>query len=138
MRQASPRSLRNDLPGEYLLCGPPGQTVYGAGTTAIHCRNGTRAAERATTAAPPSNFRPTVLSKSSIGEVGPLAGNRPNVAGFKNETAGPSDGIILVDSAVQAPKDARVTSSQVLPCNHLELVLGAAAQQIIADFLASP
>jgi triacylglycerol lipase len=71
-------------------------------------------------------------------QVGLLAGNQANVAGFRNETDGPSDGIILVDSALQAPKDATVTFSQVLPCNHLELVLGSPAQKRVAAFLASP
>lgn len=71
-------------------------------------------------------------------EVGLLAGNHSDVPGFKNETVGPSDGIILLDSALTAPKDAQVKTSEVLPCNHLELVLGEQAQERLAQFLSGP
>lgn len=68
-------------------------------------------------------------------EVGLLAGSRPDVPGFANELAGPSDGIILVDSALTVPKGARLVFSEVLDCNHLQLILGAEAQKTIACFL---
>jgi len=69
-------------------------------------------------------------------QVGLLAGNQADVPGFGNETAGPSDGIILVESALLAPKAAKVVMSEELPCNHLELVLGSLARQRIVEFLS--
>lgn len=70
-------------------------------------------------------------------EVGLLAGNHANLGSFQNETDGPSDGIILVDSALQAPKDAAVRKSELLPLNHLELAWSDQAQHWVGDFLAS-
>lgn len=68
-------------------------------------------------------------------EVGLLAGSVADVPGFVNEDAGPSDGIILVESATQPPCGARVVLRRVLACNHLKLILGAEAQQVIDEFL---
>lgn len=68
-------------------------------------------------------------------QVGLLAGSKADVPGFRNETDGPSDGIILVDSALRAPCGSRVVRSTVLNCNHVQLILGAEAQAAIADFL---
>jgi len=68
-------------------------------------------------------------------EVGLLAGNLADVPGFRNETAGPSDGIILVDSALRPPYQAHLSKATVLPCNHIQLILSTAAQSQIAGFL---
>jgi triacylglycerol lipase len=68
-------------------------------------------------------------------QVGLLAGDQATVPGFVNENAGPSDGIVLVDSALQAPKDAHVTMSELLHCNHMDLIKGKAAQEKICQFL---
>ena len=70
-------------------------------------------------------------------EVGLLAGNHADLGSFKNETDGPSDGIILVNSALQPPRDAKVRKSELLPLNHLELAWSNQAQQWVSDFLAS-
>lgn len=68
-------------------------------------------------------------------QVGLLAGNLADVPGFRNEMDGASDGIILLDSALRPPCQARVTRKTVLPCNHIQLILGSAAQTQIAEFL---
>ena len=68
-------------------------------------------------------------------QVGLLAGNVADVPGFRNEKDGASDGIILLDSALRAPYRARVVKKTVLPCNHIQLILGGEAQNQIAEFL---
>jgi len=68
-------------------------------------------------------------------ELGLLAGSVADVPGFRNETAGPSDGIILLESALKPPHQAHVSKATVLPCNHIQLILGPAAQSQIAGFL---
>lgn len=68
-------------------------------------------------------------------QVGLLAGNVADIPGFRNEKDGASDGIILLDSALRAPCQAKVTRKTVLPCNHIQLILGTEAQAQIAEFL---
>ncbi len=68
-------------------------------------------------------------------QVGLLAGNVADVPGFRNEKDGASDGIILLDSALQPPCQAQVVKKTVLPCNHIQLILGSQAQAHISEFL---
>ena len=68
-------------------------------------------------------------------QVGLLAGSVADIPGFRNEMDGASDGIILLDSALRPPCQARVLKKTVLPCNHVQLILGSAAQTQIVDFL---
>lgn len=68
-------------------------------------------------------------------QVGLLAGNVADVPGFRNEKDGASDGIILLDSALRAPYQARVAKKTVLSCNHIQLILGSEAQAQICEFL---
>lgn len=68
-------------------------------------------------------------------QVGLLAGNVADVPGFRNEKDGASDGIILLDSALRSPWQARVIKKTVLPCNHIQLILGTEAQAQISEFL---
>lgn len=78
------------------------------------------------------------LSSSPLAEgveVGLLAGNVTDVPGFRNETDGPSDGIILLDSALKPPYQCHLSKATVLSCNHIQLIQGAAAQSQIARFL---
>jgi triacylglycerol lipase len=60
-----------------------------------------------------------------------MAGNRANIPGIINETAGPSDGLVFVDSALQVPAQEKV----VLPYHHKALVSEAEPQQWIVDAL---
>ncbi|MBX3166513.1 MAG: hypothetical protein KF760_03835 [Candidatus Eremiobacteraeota bacterium] len=68
-------------------------------------------------------------------QVGLLAGNVADVPGFRNEKDGASDGIILLDSALRAPYRAHLVKKTVLPCNHIQLILGSEAQAQISEFL---
>jgi len=68
-------------------------------------------------------------------QVGLLAGNVADVPGFRNEKDGASDGIILLDSALRAPCQAHLSKKTVLPCNHIQLILGSPAQAQIVEFL---
>ncbi len=68
-------------------------------------------------------------------QVGLLAGNVADVPGFPNEKDGSSDGIILLDSALRPPYQAHLIKKTVLPCNHIQLILGSPAQAQIVEFL---
>jgi pimeloyl-ACP methyl ester carboxylesterase len=68
-----------------------------------------------------------------------VAGNRANRVGYLNETTGPSDGTVFVESAT-ATRDltrggARLVSCEVLPVNHGELIYADAAKAWFAQVL---
>jgi len=68
-------------------------------------------------------------------EVALLAGNNPNIPGILNESAGPSDGLLLLDSALHMPSSNNIKAKAVLHLNHKDLVAEAEGQEWIADIL---
>lgn len=69
-------------------------------------------------------------------EVAILAGNRPNVPGINNEKDGPSDGLLFLLSALDAPRGSKLVAQKVFPLHHKAVVSEPAPQQWIADVLA--
>lgn len=70
-------------------------------------------------------------------EVAILAGDRPNVPGILNEKDGPSDGILFLRSALEAPVGARIVAEKVFPLHHKAVVSEPAPQHWIADVLGA-
>lgn len=70
-------------------------------------------------------------------EIGLLAGNRANIPGIMNEFTGPSDGLLFVKSALQAPPDSCVVRATVLPLHHKAVVSDPAGQKWLSDFLSA-
>ncbi len=70
-------------------------------------------------------------------EVALLAGDRPNLPGIANETTGPSDGLLFVQSALHMPSTRNIKAKTVLHLNHKALVSHPEGQQWIADVLKS-
>ncbi|MBM3464526.1 MAG: alpha/beta hydrolase [Armatimonadetes bacterium] len=68
-------------------------------------------------------------------EVAVLAGNRPNIPGILNEYTGPSDGLLMLSSALDVPDDANVVAEEVLPLHHKAIVSDARGQEWIAGVL---
>lgn len=68
-------------------------------------------------------------------EVALLAGNNPNIPGIINETSGPSDGLLLVDSALHMPSTQNIKDKAVLHLNHKALVAEPEGQEWIAGVL---
>lgn len=68
-------------------------------------------------------------------EVAVLAGDRANVKGIVNETGGPSDGLLFLESALKMSKNTNVVRQGVLHLNHKSLVSEPEGQQWIADAL---
>jgi hypothetical protein len=64
-----------------------------------------------------------------------LAGSKSDIPLWDNETTGPSDGVIFVESALAAARGSNVVARDVLPLNHLELVWNRQGQQWIVDQL---
>lgn len=67
--------------------------------------------------------------------IGLLAGASPTIPGVLNESSGPSDGIIFVDSALEAPQSARVVGMETLPLQHKALIAEPRAQSAIVAML---
>lgn len=65
--------------------------------------------------------------------VGVLAGNKPNMPGILNENAGPSDGLVFVQSSAAAEdltgRGAKLLDRTILPVHHMALVSDPAALQ---------
>lgn len=70
-------------------------------------------------------------------DVAILAGNMPDIPGILNEYSGPSDGVVFVRSATQAPEGARVVAEKVLPMHHKALVTQPRALKWIEQVLAA-
>lgn len=68
-------------------------------------------------------------------EVSVLAGDKPNIKGILNEKAGPSDGLLFLESALMVPDTDRVAAKGVLHLNHKTLVSEPEGQRWIADAL---
>lgn len=68
-------------------------------------------------------------------QVAVLAGNRPNVPGILNETTGPSDGLVFVQSALQLPDEVQVTAQKVMPLHHKAITSETSAHRWVADVL---
>lgn len=68
-------------------------------------------------------------------EVCLLAGDRPNLPGMANETTGPSDGLLFVQSALHMPSTENIKARAVLHLNHKALVAEPEGQQWISDVL---
>ncbi len=64
-------------------------------------------------------------------EVSVLAGDKANIKGIVNETGGPSDGLLFLDSALMVPSNHKA----VLHLNHKSLVSEREGQQWIASAL---
>ncbi|MDB5100131.1 MAG: acetyltransferase and hydrolase with the alpha/beta hydrolase fold [Cyanobacteria bacterium RYN_339] len=73
-------------------------------------------------------------------ELAMLAGNRANRLGYLNETSGPSDGTVFVESATATADllcgGATLRACDVLPLNHGELIYHEAAHAWFAKVLA--
>ena len=69
--------------------------------------------------------------------IGLLAGASPTIPGVLNESSGPSDGIIFVESALEAPSSARVIGMKTLPLQHKALIAEPSAQAAIVAMLAT-
>ncbi len=62
-----------------------------------------------------------------------LCGNTPNIAGFSNETSGPSDGVVFIQSCTDAVGLTTLGATAVIGVNHLGLGwTGAGQNQILA------
>jgi len=68
-------------------------------------------------------------------QVSLLAGDNPNIPGIMNETTGPSDGLLFVESALHMPSTANIQARSVLHLNHKALVSEPEGQDWIADTL---
>lgn len=71
-------------------------------------------------------------------QVALLAGDNPNIPGILNESTGPSDGLLFVESALHVPTTQNVVKKSVLHLNHKDLVSEPEGQQWIADTLKTP
>lgn len=69
--------------------------------------------------------------------IGLLAGASPTIPGVLNESCGPNDGIIFVESALEAPPSARVVGMETLPLQHKALIAEPGAQAAIVSMLAA-
>ncbi len=69
-------------------------------------------------------------------EVAVLAGNSADIPGILNEYTGPSDGLLLVDSALKLPKGTRVVAEDILPLHHKALISNKKGQDWIAAALS--
>lgn len=67
--------------------------------------------------------------------VGLLAGTSPTIPGVLNETSGPSDGIIFVESALEFPEGAALVGLDGLPFHHKALIAEPTAQAKIVEML---
>ena len=67
-----------------------------------------------------------------------LAGDNPNIPGILNETTGPSDGLLFVDSALQHPSTDHIVKEGILHLNHKDLIAEPEGQQWILDALSCP
>ncbi len=67
--------------------------------------------------------------------VGLLAGASPTMPGVLNDTSGPSDGIIFVESALEFPDSARPVGVEAVPFHHKALIAEPAAQAKIIEML---
>jgi hypothetical protein len=72
-------------------------------------------------------------------ELAVLGGDRANRLGYLNETTGPSDGTVFVESAMATADltrgGARLVSAEVRPINHAELIYADAAKAWFAQVL---
>ncbi|MEW6278634.1 MAG: acetyltransferase [Candidatus Eremiobacterota bacterium] len=68
-------------------------------------------------------------------QVAVMAGNKANIEGIVNEKAGPSDGLLLLQSAVKVPDSTNVIAQDVLPLNHKSLVYDRRGLSWIHDVL---
>lgn len=68
-------------------------------------------------------------------QVAVLAGNKADIKGIVNETGGPSDGLLFLESALKLPKETNLVAEAVLPLNHKSLISEREGQQWIADAL---
>ena len=75
-------------------------------------------------------------------DVAVLAGDRPTMTTVRNETDGPSDGVVFVESATHVERmvsgGADLVRKDVLHLNHMELIYADAARAWVEDTLARP
>ncbi len=67
--------------------------------------------------------------------VGLLAGARPTIKGFLNDTSIPGDGIIPIQSALGLPEASKVVAMATLPIDHIALITDPIAQAIVVEML---
>lgn len=68
-------------------------------------------------------------------EVALVAGTSPTMPAFLNDTSGPSDGIVFVESALDLPAGALSVMRKKLPLHHRDLVCAEPALEFIAGYL---
>lgn len=64
-----------------------------------------------------------------------LAGASPTMPGVLNDTTGPSDGIVYVQSALEYPEGSSVVEARALPVHHKALIAEPSAQAAIVEAL---
>ena len=67
-----------------------------------------------------------------------MAGDSPSIPGIINEYAGPSDGLVFVDSALTMPSTDNIVAKSVIHQHHKALVSSEEGQNWIADVLSKP
>jgi pimeloyl-ACP methyl ester carboxylesterase len=75
-------------------------------------------------------------------ELAVLAGDQANMANILNEKCGPSDGVVFVKSATATDDmikgGAKLLDKEVMPLNHMDLVISPKAKNWVADLLQKP